>query len=194
MMTVHAAKGLEFPVVAVAGLEEGMFPHLRGEKADDREALEEERRLAYVAFTRARKRLYLSFARTRFLAGQRQERERSRFIEEMPRGELQVIRSERQWPEGYGWQGRTGRWEQDGSDPFGQEKGPARQVAQGESFVDRSAYSDLAEEALRPGARVRHRSFGPGLVVKTRPASGSVVVDFPEHGTRTILARFLEPE
>jgi DNA helicase-2/ATP-dependent DNA helicase PcrA len=83
LMTVHSAKGLEFDVVFMTGLEEGLFPH--EQSAAERDGLEEERRLAYVAITRARARLYLSHARTRMLHGQTRYNIASRFLEEIPR-------------------------------------------------------------------------------------------------------------
>jgi DNA helicase-2/ATP-dependent DNA helicase PcrA len=82
LMTLHAAKGLEFDVVFLAGLEEGLFPHVRA--AGSRHALEEERRLFYVGITRARTRLFLSFARSRFLSYLSTSREPSRFLGEIP--------------------------------------------------------------------------------------------------------------
>ena len=82
MMTVHSAKGLEFDVVFLTGLEEGLFPH--EQSAMERDGLEEERRLAYVAITRARNRLYLSHAQTRMLHGQTRYNIPSRFLEEIP--------------------------------------------------------------------------------------------------------------
>jgi DNA helicase-2/ATP-dependent DNA helicase PcrA len=82
MMTVHSAKGLEFDVVFISGLEEGLFPH--EQSVTEREGLEEERRLAYVAITRARHRLYLSHAQTRMLHGQTRYNIPSRFLEEIP--------------------------------------------------------------------------------------------------------------
>ncbi len=84
MMTVHSAKGLEFDVVFLSGLEEGLFPH--EQSAMERDGLEEERRLAYVAITRARNRLYLSHAQTRMLHGQTRYNLASRFLEEVPQG------------------------------------------------------------------------------------------------------------
>jgi DNA helicase II / ATP-dependent DNA helicase PcrA len=84
MMTVHSAKGLEFDCVFLTGLEEGLFPH--EQSVAERDGLEEERRLAYVAITRARKRLYLSHAQTRMLHGQTRYNIASRFLEEIPEG------------------------------------------------------------------------------------------------------------
>jgi DNA helicase-2/ATP-dependent DNA helicase PcrA len=82
MMTVHSAKGLEFDAVFITGLEEGLFPH--EQSVTERDGLEEERRLAYVAITRARERLYLSHAQTRMLHGQTRYNIASRFLEEIP--------------------------------------------------------------------------------------------------------------
>ena len=81
-MTVHAAKGLEFDCVFITGLEEGLFPHENS--MNDHNGLEEERRLMYVAITRARKRLYISHSQTRMLHGQTRYNIRSRFIDEFP--------------------------------------------------------------------------------------------------------------
>ena len=83
-MTVHSAKGLEFQAVFVTGLEEGLFPHEQSRNEDD--GLEEERRLMYVAITRARTRLYLSFAQNRMLHGQTRYNVASRFLDEIPAG------------------------------------------------------------------------------------------------------------
>ena len=83
-MTVHSAKGLEFNIVFISGLEEGLFPHENSILED--KGLEEERRLMYVAVTRARARLYLSFAQTRMLHGQTRYNMKSRFLEEIPEG------------------------------------------------------------------------------------------------------------
>jgi DNA helicase-2/ATP-dependent DNA helicase PcrA len=89
LMTVHSAKGLEFDVVFLTGLEEGLFPH--EQSAAEPSGLEEERRLAYVAITRARKRLYLSHAQTRMLHGQTRYNMASRFLEEIPEGLLKWL-------------------------------------------------------------------------------------------------------
>jgi DNA helicase II / ATP-dependent DNA helicase PcrA len=87
MMTLHSAKGLEFPVVFLAGMEEGLFPHMRS--FDTADGIEEERRLCYVGITRARRKLYLTLARHRNLFGQSMHNPRSRFLDEIPHGILQ---------------------------------------------------------------------------------------------------------
>ena len=89
MMTIHSAKGLEFDCVFISGLEEGLFPHENS--ASDLDGLEEERRLMYVAITRARKRLYLSFSQTRMLHGQTRYNVKSRFLDELPEAALRWI-------------------------------------------------------------------------------------------------------
>jgi DNA helicase-2/ATP-dependent DNA helicase PcrA len=116
MMTLHSAKGLEFPIVFLCGLEEGLFPHQRS--IADLNGLEEERRLCYVGITRAMKRLYLSHAEARRLHGQDQMAAPSRFLTEMPEELLEEVRprlnvsrpfdnGRRRWTdEGDGWEGR----------------------------------------------------------------------------------------
>ena len=91
LMTVHAAKGLEFPVVLVAGLEEQMFPYRGLDAGDDPEELEEERRLAYVAFTRAREKLVLTWAPMRRVFGQPRINMRSRFLDELPKSDIREL-------------------------------------------------------------------------------------------------------
>jgi ATP-dependent helicase/DNAse subunit B len=89
LMTVHSAKGLEFDAVFITGLEEGLFPHENSAQEDS--GVEEERRLMYVAITRARQRLYLSFSQTRMLHGQTRYNMRSRFLEELPEESLKWL-------------------------------------------------------------------------------------------------------
>ena len=110
MMTVHSAKGLEFPAVFVAGLEEGIFPHVAGfAAADDPAKLEEERRLAYVAITRARQRLFLTYAATRRTYGSTQANPRSRFLNEIPDADIEFTGVGSAGFEGTGWEKRGDR-------------------------------------------------------------------------------------
>jgi DNA helicase II / ATP-dependent DNA helicase PcrA len=174
LMTVHAAKGLEFPVVMVAGLEEETFPHRGLGIDDDPEELEEERRLAYVAFTRAEERLFLSYAGVRRLYGEMRFRRRSRFIDEMPESELHHVGARR-------------------STPMAAARPAASTRAPGERYIDTSEANDQLSDGLRPGMRVRHGKFGVGKVTAVSDgAPARVTVSF-EDGTRQIVSTFLEP-
>ncbi|MEM9728046.1 MAG: UvrD-helicase domain-containing protein [Myxococcota bacterium] len=177
LMTVHAAKGLEFPVVMVTGLEEQVFPFKGIDPWEDPEELEEERRLAYVAFTRAEERLVLSFAAIRRIFGQQRVGIPSRFLNELPPEDSQWIGARSSSPA-----------------PRYEREEPSR-GASTESYVDYSEGSDLSDlEGLRRGMQVRHPKFGVGEVrevVEGTPAR--VSVRFPGWGTRKIIASYLEP-
>jgi DNA helicase-2/ATP-dependent DNA helicase PcrA len=148
LMTLHTAKGLEFPVVFLTGLEDGVFPHLRS-LGDPRE-LEEERRLAYVGITRARQRLYLSRAMTRSAWGQPQYNPASRFLDELP---TELIRWERTESAYTSWSGSGGG------------------VGGRASWVEDSTKWGTADRegpqvpALDPGDRVHHERWGLGRVL-----------------------------
>ena len=179
LMTVHAAKGLEFPAVFVAGLEEDMFPRSRPGTEDEHEELEEERRLAYVAFTRARERLFLSYANTRRLYGDLRVMRRSRFIDEAPSEELHLVGVRRSQPNAMPYNGRRP------SAP------PAAAPRPEGRYVDRSEANDVQE--IYPGMRVRHTKFGVGEV--TGISGGvppRVTVQFTD-GARQIVSSFLTP-
>ena len=145
LMTVHSAKGLEFQSVFLTGLEEGLFPHENSSAEPG--GLEEERRLMYVAITRARERLYLSYSQTRMLHGQTRYGLKSRFIDELPPESLKWLT-----PRGTG---RMGSWH-DAPD------WPARAAPLG---ADRSAGRDRGT-GLRIGQAVEHARFGEGVVVE----------------------------
>ncbi|MEM7137236.1 MAG: UvrD-helicase domain-containing protein [Myxococcota bacterium] len=177
LMTVHAAKGLEFPVVMVTGLEEQVFPFKGIDPWEDPDELEEERRLAYVAFTRAEERLVLSFAAVRRVFGQQRVGIPSRFLSELP-------------PEDTQWIGARS------SSPSPPSSDSARSLpSRTESYVDYGEGSDLAGlEGLRRGMQVRHPKFGVGEVREVVEGSPPrVSVRFPGWGTRKIIATFLEP-
>jgi DNA helicase-2/ATP-dependent DNA helicase PcrA len=175
LMTVHAAKGLEFPVVMVTGLEEQVFPFKGIDPWEDPDELEEERRLAYVAFTRAEQRLVLSFASVRRIFGQQRVGIPSRFLTELPSEDTEWIGA---------------------SSPSSRAPEQGRQrVEPGESYVDYAEGSDLADlEGLRRGMQVRHPKFGVGEVREVMQGSPPrVSVRFPGWGTRKIIASYLEP-
>jgi len=198
LMTVHTAKGLEFDVVFVTGLEEGTFPHQRS--IDDDGAMEEERRLCYVAVTRARKRLHLCRARWRRLSGQTFGGVPSRFLRDLPPdGVEHLVTATPAYrdidTEGMGpWQGR---WNRDGGKSHGTFGPPApRPGRTGEitrHYDEGAAAPGEGELGLRVGMKVRHAQFGPGEV-RAWQSSGTdlkVTVRFASVGAKTVLARFL---
>jgi len=150
LMTLHTAKGLEFPVVFLTGLEEGVFPHLRS--LSDARELEEERRLAYVGITRARQRLYLSRAVTRSAWGQPQYNIVSRFVDELP---VDLVRWERTEAAYTSWSGSNGGV-----------GGRASRLGDRLGVPGLVAASDLPRvPSLAPGDRVNHQRYGLGRVV-----------------------------
>jgi len=163
MMTVHSAKGLEFDVVFLSGLEEGLFPH--EQSAMERDGLEEERRLAYVAITRARNRLYLSHAQTRMLHGQTRYNLASRFLEEVPQQLMKWLtpRFSRQKAFAPDFS-RTAQ-------PFPLKKAPSREVG-----------------GFRIGQNVVHPKFGSGVIVdlEGQGADVRVQVNFRDHGLKLL--------
>jgi DNA helicase-2/ATP-dependent DNA helicase PcrA len=176
LMTVHAAKGLEFPVVMVTGLEEQVFPFKGIDPWEDPEELEEERRLAYVAFTRAEQRLVLSFAAVRRIFGQQRVGVPSRFLTELPGEDIE-------------WIGARS------SSPSYASVTEERHHEPRESYIDYGEGSDLSDlEGLQRGMQVRHPKFGVGEVREVMQGSPPrVAVRFAGWGTRTIIASYLEP-
>jgi DNA helicase-2/ATP-dependent DNA helicase PcrA len=168
LLTLHAAKGLEFHAVFLVGLEEGLFPHSRSLTGD--EALEEERRLCYVGMTRAMERLYLTHALSRQFYGQRRLSEPSRFLDEVPRERLEVTGL------GRGAAVPTPR---------------RRDRASGPAWVPPPSLSPAPGE-LRPGVRVRHPLFGVGTILRS-DGSGEeqkLTVSFAGVGAKKLVARY----
>ncbi len=170
LMTVHAAKGLEFDCVFVAGMEEGIFPHMNS--VHDASGVEEERRLAYVAITRARKRLYLTCASTRQLYGQTQANPTSRFLQEVPAELRHTSGLGSSGFSGIGWEKRGSRKGISGS---GTEAGGGRvfgtSSASGSAARSRGVSSASFKKAaagvsFAQGDMVDHKVFGRGKVVK----------------------------
>ncbi len=145
LMTVHSAKGLEFDAVFITGLEEGLFPHENSEEADD--GVEEERRLMYVAITRARKRLYMSFAQTRMLHGQTRYNMKSRFFDELPEDSLKWLSPKVQT-----------HW-------FGHSQPKAAWVDSPEAGSNQIASKMNRDVGWRIGENVHHAKFGDGVIV-----------------------------
>ena len=192
LMTIHAAKGLEFPVVFLAGLEEGTFPALRdGELSDE---LEEEHRLAYVAITRARDRLILSWARLRRSYDQIRRNEPSRFLGYLPAATLAVRgRRPSARPE---MATRSPRPVQD-RPAFGDD-GDAPPMPVPPMPSDERVYyiqDEGDDDPVFPrGALVRHRIFGVGEIAEGsgRGPDRKLAIVFPGHGRKTIMARYVE--
>ena len=183
LMTVHAAKGLEFDTVFLTGLEEGLFPHENS--AQEVDGLEEERRLMYVAITRARKRLYLSFSQTRMLHGQTRYHIRSRFLEELPEGALKWL-TPRQGAGRSSWGGAR-------SGPFsGWDDAPARGPAWGQGAAGTSPADRRLAAAFdrglpwRIGQTVAHARFGEGVILDIEGSGGDarVQVNFGPSGVK----------
>ena len=175
MMTLHTAKGLEFPVVFLAGMEDGLFPHQRS--LNDLESLEEERRLAYVGTTRAMQHLYITYAEQRRLHGMDSYGQASRFIQELPEELVEEVRPRvqlsRPMPGSYG--GRSGH-------------------------APGAAARGLSEDAtpgIRLGRRVRHAKFGEGVVlnIEGQGPHARVQVNFETQGSKWLVLAYanLEP-
>lgn len=177
LMTVHAAKGLEFDHVYVAGMEEGLFPLVRGGLVTDTAQAEEERRLAYVAFTRAGKKLSLVYAATRQIYGTTQCKPRSRFISEIPEAHCEFAGLGSKSFSGTGWDKRGDRHGTYGSGTgssmyggsiTGKTSGKSRAYADMESLGGRSAKPPTpmqSTETFAVGDVVEHKTFGRGKVV-----------------------------
>ena len=171
LMTIHSAKGLEFPAVFVAGMEEGIFPHANYEA--EAAQLEEERRLAYVAITRARKRLYLTYASTRRTYGSVQANPVSRFVGEIPQEHVKAIGVGSAGFSGVGWAKRgdrhgtfgSGR----GSEVYGGNVFGSRTRSTGGAPAPRTAPIQKdparASASFAVGDQVSHKTFGPGVVL-----------------------------
>jgi DNA helicase-2/ATP-dependent DNA helicase PcrA len=196
LMTVHASKGLEFDAVFITGLEEGLFPHENA--MNDFDGLEEERRLMYVAITRARKRLYLSHSQTRMLHGQTRYNLKSRFLDELPEECLKWIT-----PKGAGFAnlggngGGFGGGSGGGSgSPWGQTPAQNRHArpAWGQSSLSTETYKSppvpvqkaAPEHGISAGKHVFHTKFGEGkvLAVEGVGADARAQVNFPRHGVK----------
>jgi DNA helicase-2/ATP-dependent DNA helicase PcrA len=176
LMTVHSAKGLEFDAVFITGLEEGLFPHENS--VSDVDGLEEERRLMYVAITRARKRLYLSFSQTRMLHGQTRYNIKSRFFDELPAAALKWITPRNQ---GFG-----SGFAREYQAAWSRGSGLGSIVGAGK-VEERAPFAPKApSHGLRAGQSVFHNKFGEGVIV-TLEGSGEdarAQVNFGRHGMK----------
>ena len=185
LMSMHAAKGLEFPIVIVAGMEEGLFPHARS--VEDEDEVEEERRLCYVCLTRAREKLILTGAARRRIFGEYQATQPSRFLEEIPEELIQRVEpvASPRWS-GTPYELRN---------PYGRRGRQPSTVREGAAPA--YEYEDQSASNMKTGMRVRHKQFGVGTVVAIEDHGDDykVTVRFNSAGTKKLLASFagLEP-
>jgi DNA helicase-2/ATP-dependent DNA helicase PcrA len=179
LMTLHTAKGLEFPVVFLTGWEDGMFPHLRA--LGDPAELAEERRLAYVGLTRAQHRLYLSRAITRSAWGQPMTNPASRFLADVP-GSLVTWRREE--PGRAGPVGRTVFGRNSGADVTGGDSAQAGVAAQGLRSTPFRGWQNTPVLSLDVGDRVTHDKYGLGTVVASDGSGprATATIDFGSAG------------
>ena len=189
LMTLHAAKGLEFRVVFMVGMEERLFPHVRS--LDDPPQMEEERRLCYVGMTRARERLFLTNARRRRIFGQEQLNTPSRFLAEIP-GELLDMEEEFQPAFGFGGY-RSGEKEEWRDEPASLQHNLASVFsADAESGINEVEVVPEDTEDVFIGMRVRHGKFGVGVVRKIEGMGDQqkVIVWFNSVGPKKLMVRF----
>ncbi len=200
LMTLHSAKGLEFPLVFMTGMEERLFPHVRA--LEDAEQMEEERRLCYVGMTRARERLYLTNARRRHVFGQEQFNSPSRFLGDIPHDLLEVEEGRQ---EAFGWgdssmgramkreraeggrQSRVSEWERVMKVSLAADRAPSEPV-----FSDNEVRVIPEGDGIFIGMRVRHAKFGSGTIRKLegRGDNEKVIVWFDSGGPKKLLLRF----
>ena len=196
MMTMHSAKGLEFPNVYVVGMEDGLFPGNRA--MGEPEEMEEERRLCYVAMTRAMEKLTLTHARQRMLFGRTTPAMPSRFLEEVPEENSRWIgkpepKPERHWSDDFndepmGFGGSFGGGSFGGGSYSSAPKISAKKPTFTESVKKAPAAPMLQ---LQPGESVRHSAFGVGLVVSVRPMGGDALIEvaFDTVGTKKLMLK-----
>ncbi|EJD8481931.1 DNA helicase PcrA [Staphylococcus pseudintermedius] len=172
LMTMHSAKGLEFPIVFIIGMEESIFPHIRAIQSESDHEMEEERRISYVAITRAEEELYLSHATSRTLFGRPQSNARSRFLNEIPEELLDL--PERQY-----------------ATTIGSRKSQPAKRGFSQRAVKNSASSSTASN-WKVGDKVMHKSWGEGMVSNVNDKNGSIELDiiFKSEGPKRLLAQF----
>jgi DNA helicase-2/ATP-dependent DNA helicase PcrA len=210
LLTMHNAKGLEFPIVFIAGLEEGLFPHSRSIDTDA--AMEEERRLCYVGMTRAEKRLYLSWARyrRRFGGGQPEQSIRSRFLKEVPAELLEKVRGQSGQVDLYAerhmvresaqrnlYTGKTYNSVENIKQFFAEKAAAAPSAgslpipaAAPKSPVPRPV--PMAKKKTGPGSVIEHAKYGRGTIVRLEGSGedAKVTVSFPGYGLKKLIAKY----
>ena len=186
MMTMHSAKGLEFPKVFIVGAEEGLFPSYRSMESE--EEMEEERRLCYVAMTRAKRELYITCSRRRMLYGQTMFGKPSRFVDEIPPELIQEVETRPQRSAGYGQQSSS--WQRGGTVSWQQgtpQRESKRVTAPSPSFASKPSPAP----EFRAGMQVKHKAFGLGIVRETTPMGGDLLlrIEFEKVGEKLMMAK-----
>ena len=195
LMTLHSAKGLEFPVVFLAGMEEGLFPGYRSIMSGDEREIEEERRLCYVGITRAREELYITHAKTRMQNGNIQYNQPSRFLKEIPPHIISWLNGEKSGGD-FGIGGSFSH-SSGGGMAFGRRRGPISPISSGAAY---GLKSKIEAEIPQPkdfklsfgeGDKVRAPKYGIGVVKSVKPAGADfeVEVSFPSKGTKKFMAK-----
>ena len=194
LMTVHSAKGLEFPVVFAVGMEEGIFPGVRS--IGEPEEMEEERRLCYVAMTRAKQKLYLTCAHQRMIFGHTSTNRPSRFLEEIPPEHLEKSgwnsHSRERWG---GMPSRTsgyGGYEAAGRSASGQQRYRSASRTAPSAAPEKPAVN---LDAFRKGDMLRHKTFGRGMVLSVQKTGGDVLLEiaFDDVGTKRLMLKTAAP-
>ena len=186
MMTMHSAKGLEFPVVFLSGMEEGLFPSFRSTEND--ELLEEERRLCYVAVTRAKTQLHITCTERRMLYGHTQYARPSRFLDEIPENLIDSNISKRQ-------QMQQAMLDKQENDYKQKNANVIAQAYKTSAFIEKKAASVPLTSAqttlFNVGDRVKHRAFGEGLITSSKPMGGDFLLEiaFDNKGTKRLLSK-----
>lgn len=171
LMTMHSAKGLEFPIVFIMGMEESLFPHIRAIKSDDDHEMQEERRICYVAITRAEEILYITHATSRMLFGRPQSNMPSRFLKEIPESLLENHSTSKR------------QTIQPKSTPF---------AKRGFSQRTTSTKKQVTSSDWNVGDKVMHKAWGEGMVSNVNEKNGSIELDiiFKSQGPKRLLAQF----
>lgn len=192
LMTVHSAKGLEFPAVFITGLEQGIFPH--GRALNNFDEMEEERRLAYVAITRARERLILSYTRQRWIYGQQQQHAPSDFLRHIPESLLNKRNQARQV--------LLNRAHASFVMPKSRGATGSKPASKHDIWIDKSfdqrAPEDINQASLgdfQIGMKVKHVKFGEGeiRVITGTPPNLNLTIFFPSVGPKTVRSQFVQP-
>ena len=183
LMTVHSAKGLEFPVVFLPGMEENIFPGMASVYVPSE--VEEERRLAYVAITRAKEELYIFHAESRMIFGMTNRNRVSRFVEEIPEALVEHTRSR-------DYSARPVSMPSfGGAKPFG-EAPKTKSVAEAGGFTPKPRVKPAPAGTYRVGDTVLHKAFGTGLIVSATPMANDTLLEvaFDKVGTKKLFANF----